>query len=203
MTDEPSFGQRVLRALVWRARRVGIHISIFVIVRESVSFANPFELAEGFRLVRLTEADVDELLALNPDPNRQEIAGLFDSGKLCFGLRYGPTLVAKMWCDLAEFSAPVARRPLTSQEAYLFSAYTARSFRGRNLAPTLRSACYAELRAMGRTHLLSYTEYFNSAARRFKTKLGAVEEDLIYVHVELLNKWSKTWPVRRRARRVQ
>jgi len=58
----------------------------------------------------------------------------------------------------------------------------------------LRSACYAELRKRGFTRFYSHSDYFNTAARRFKQKLGAVEEDL-KIQVRLSDKWSRTFTV--------
>jgi hypothetical protein len=60
----------------------------------------------------------------------------------------------------------------------------------------MRLNCYSALRAIGRDSLLSYTEYFNTAARRFKAKLGAVDESLC-VHVALFGHYSRTFTMRR------
>ncbi|MDH3275155.1 MAG: hypothetical protein OEM64_10230 [Gammaproteobacteria bacterium] len=60
----------------------------------------------------------------------------------------------------------------------------------------MRAKSYAALRELGRNKFYSYTDFFNTAARRFKVKLGARNE-LLRMHVELFGKWSKTLTLRR------
>jgi len=78
----------------------------------------------------------------------------------------------------------------------LFGAYTDPSYRGQNLAPLMRLNCYAALRAIGRDTIFSYTDYSNTVARRFKQKLGAVDESL-RVHVTAFNRFSRTFTLRK------
>ena len=59
----------------------------------------------------------------------------------------------------------------------------------------MRAAGYSALREMGRNKFYSYTDFFNTAARRFKLKLGARNEAR-RVHLELFGKWSKTLTLR-------
>jgi ribosomal protein S18 acetylase RimI-like enzyme len=108
----------------------------------------------------------------------------------------GSCIVAKMWCDLEEFNFPTCFRKLESHEAYLFNAYTDPTVRGHSLAPFMRQQCYAALRARGRDTFYSYTDYFSTASRRFKQKLGAVDESL-RVHVSLFGRLSRTFTLRR------
>ena len=56
--------------------------------------------------------------------------------------------------------------------------------------------CYGALRAMGRDSFFSITEYFNTAARRYKEKLGAVDESL-HLHVGIFGWSSRTLTLRR------
>lgn len=156
----------------------------------------PQRPADRLRFGPVTAADIDGLLRMEPRPARPELERRFAEGMLCYGVRDGATLVAKTCCDLAEFNYPPARRKLESDEAYLFAAYIDPDYRGHNLAPYMRAECYEALRAMGRTRLWSYTDYYNTPARRFKAKLGAVEEALC-LHVELFGRWSRTLTLRR------
>jgi GNAT superfamily N-acetyltransferase len=144
----------------------------------------------------LTAEDIEGLLQLEPRARREELQNWFLENKLCFGARDGSRLVAKMWCDLEAFHYPPNYRILASDEAYLFAAYTDPDYRGRDLAPLMRTACYAALQKMGRNRFYSYTEYFNTAARRFKEKLGARNEAL-RVHIDLFGRWSRTLTLRR------
>ena len=129
-------------------------------------------------------------------PSPAVCAGRFAGPFLCLGVRDGDRLVPKMWCDLAECSDPTCRRLLGEREAYLFSAFTDPAYRGQNLAPYLRQAFYATLRARGRDHIFSCTDYFNLAARRFKAKLGALDEALL-LGVTLFVRYRRTLTLRR------
>jgi hypothetical protein len=66
------------------------------------------------------------------------------------------------------------------------------------LTPFMRQQCYAALRARGRDSFYSYSDYFNAASRRFKKKLGAVDESL-FVHVTLFGRLTRTFTLRRYA----
>jgi GNAT superfamily N-acetyltransferase len=187
----------VAAALLHRLSQVGIRLRPLI---ETVEDANPPGTRPGvepFRFVALTPADIDDLIELGTESNREEMLRWFDEGKLCYGLRDGDKLVANSWCDLDEVNfAPVQRR-LGPDEAYLFAAYTDPTYRGRDLAPKLRHACYAQLRALGRRRIVSYSEPFNLASRRFKQKLGAVEVGSC-VHVDVFGLWSRTFALTRR-----
>lgn len=186
-----SFRYRVLHAIRWRLTRIGIRTTPFVTIREGGVPPEPVPAAGPFTLVELTAADIDDIFALDPEFSREQMKALFDAGKLCFGLREGSRLVAKSWCDLDEVTYELAPRKLRPGEAYLFAAYSDPAYRGRNLAPILRAACYEELRRRGCTRLFSYSDFFNLSARRFKQKLGGIEEDL-RIHVDLFGRWRRT-----------
>jgi len=189
-----SLGARIIDGVRWRLGRVGIHITAFVTIREDATATKKLPADPAFTFCELVEADTDELIRLEPEYSRERILGWFGHGDRCFGLRDGSRLVAKGWCDLQEVNFPPAHRKLERGEVYMFGAYSDPAYRGRNLAPMLRSACYAELRKRGFTRFYSHSDYFNMAARRFKQKLGAVEEDL-KVQVRLSDKWSRTFTV--------
>ena len=103
-----------------------------------------------------------------------------------------------MWCDLDEFYHPTHPHKLTADEAYLFLAYVDPDYRGQGLAPKMRAAAYAALRELGRSKFYSYSGFFNTAARRFKAKLGAREEGL-RLHFRLFGNWSKSTTFRWRS----
>ena len=149
-----------------------------------------------FVFAEITEANIKELVELEPETIAEKHLERFRQGKLCFGLWHGPRLVAKAWCDVDEINSPWGPARLGPGEAYFFWAYSDPAYRGRNLAPALRLACYAELRRRGYSRFFSYSEYFNRPARRFKQKLGAVEQD-VRLHVDLFGRWSRTFTLRR------
>ena len=187
--------KRILPAIFWRVRRIGISIDLFLTVREGETPVNFDQTDDALSFGFLTVADIEELVRFEPGSGRDSLLQLFREGKLCYGVRDGSPLVAKMWCDLKEFNFPPNYRKLADDEVYLFAALVHPDYRGQNLAPLMRAACYASLRKMGRTRFYSYTEYFNTAARHFKAKLGARDEAL-RLHVDLFGKWSKTLTLR-------
>jgi GNAT superfamily N-acetyltransferase len=194
-SSELSLGARIVDGIRWRLGHLGLYITPFIMIREGARETEPFPLVSPFSFCALSEIDVDELVRLEPEYDREKLLDWFASGKLCFGLRDGPRLVAKTWCDVKEVNYLPAWRKLESNEAYLFAAYSDPEYRGRNLAPMLRAASYESLRQKGFDRFYSFSEYFNLPARRFKQKLGAVEEDL-RIEVRLGRFWSRTFVVK-------
>ena len=200
MNDSPaaprSLSGRIVPRLFYILRRLGITISPFLTVREgespSLLGVATAELPSRFA----GPDDIDGLMRLQPRQQREELASWLAGGKLCFLVADGPKIVAKMWCDLEAFSYPPNYRILENDEAYLFAAYADPVYRGRNLAPLMRASCYEALSKIGRTRLYSYTDYFNTPARRFKAKLFARDEAL-RVHIDLWGRWSRTFTLRR------
>jgi GNAT superfamily N-acetyltransferase len=195
MKNIPPFALRVVDGVRWRLERLGIHIEAFFMVREGARHSESLPLDSQFTLVTLTAADIGELMQFDKDEVEAKALRCFSAGALCLGLRDGDKLVAKMWCALTWLEYEPMERELRHDEAYLFAAYTDPTYRGRQLAPQLRTVCYQALRKLGRTNFLSFTIYSNNSSRRFKAKLGAVEESL-HLYVRLFGKWSRTWLVR-------
>lgn len=180
-----------LRAAFALLRRVGIRIEPFITMREGQAPAGLEQDASRLALVPLAPADIGELVRHMPNVDGTTLGKWFEDGRICFGVRAGSELIATMWCDLKKFNYPPNFRKLAAEEAYLFAAYIDPRYRGQDLAPLMRVACYAALRRIGRSIFCSYSEYLNRPARRFKSKVGAIEEEL-RVHIDLFGKWSKT-----------
>jgi ribosomal protein S18 acetylase RimI-like enzyme len=180
-----------------RLARAGIGIHPFLVVREGdatarLTVSSDSRLSCGF----IDADDIAELVRVEPGVDAAKCADRLRRGLLCYAVKDKGRIVAKMWCDLEEFNFPPNYHRLGNHEAYLFGAYTDPSYRGQNLAPMMRLNCYTALRAIGRDSFFSYTDYFNVAARRFKQKLGAVEESL-RVHVTLFGRFSRSFTLRR------
>lgn len=194
-----AFRRRVVEGLLWRLPRIGVDLRPYVLVQEGeVSVTLP-DLPEPLHADWATEADVDALDALwagYDGVTRAMLLERFREGKRCLAVWDGNAVIAATWCDLQTISHRPERRALADHEVYLFSAYVTPAARGRNLAPLMRSLCYEACRAMGRTTMLSTTEYFNDSSHRFKAKLGA---RWLHVAVEmtLLGRWSRSFLVRR------
>jgi len=174
---------------------VGIRLEMFFIVREGEYFGAPALTDRQFRYGFIGESEVDELMEFRGSPKREEVRLWLDQGKRCFAAWEGPRLAATMWCDFQEFNYPPNYRRLNDDEVYMFAAFAHADYRGQNLAPNMRLQCYQALEKMGRHSCLSYTDYFNVAARRFKEKLGA-RNKMLRLHICLFGRWSRTLTLR-------
>ena len=190
------FGKKILHGLLRRLSRLGLHIELFFVVREGeaggVSTMVLPRLTCGF----LRADDIPELIRLEPDAVPADLREWFGTGRLCFGVKDNQRLIAKMWCDLREFSFPPNRGVLEQHEAYLFAAYADPEYRGQGLASHMRNACYQALRERGKSTFYSYTDFFNVAARRFKSNIGAKDEAL-RMHIRLGKRAGITLTLRR------
>jgi hypothetical protein len=198
-TREPAklpLRRRIIPGILRRLERIGILVEPFLVVSGG---DRPLDLDLArveYDFGFLSEADIDELVRLEPSPPRETLQDWFDQGRLCFGIKDGARVIAKMWCDTDTFNFPPNFRPLAADEVYLFAAYADPAYRGQNLAPLMRFACCAALRKMGRTKFWSYTDYYNYPARSYKAKLGARDEAL-RLHLNLFGHWSGTYTLRR------
>ena len=190
-----SLRKRILPALLRRMTWVGVRIDPFITVSEGETAVEIPEPPDSFSFNFLTAANVEDLIRLEPGTEREKLDTWFREGKLCYGVWDNARLIGKMWCDLEEFNYPPNFRKLADDEVYLYAAFTDPEYRGQGLAPMMRAKCYASLQEIGRSRFCSYTDYFNTAARRFKFKLGAREEAL-RIYLELFKKWSKTLTLR-------
>jgi GNAT superfamily N-acetyltransferase len=189
----PPVRFRIFPAILRRLRKIGIHLEPFFTVREG-EHRLPIQDSK-FRFDFLAENEFEALVEFSQSEGRQVIRSWLDEGKRCFVAWDGPRLIACTWCDFEEFNFPPNYRRLDSDEVYLFAAVAHPDYRGQNLAPQMRNRCYEALRESGRSRFLSYTDYFNVPARRFKEKLGARNEAL-RLYVRLFGKWSRTVTLR-------
>lgn len=129
---------------------------------------------EAFETGYLGREDMKAIAAI-PGRNvtEAELLRLLEDGKRCLGARRNGELAAFTWFDLNALFGEGINRPLESDEAYLFDAYTLVPFRGTGVAAMVRRLAYRELAKMGRTRLYSISYCLNTPSIRFKKKLGA------------------------------
>lgn len=181
--------------VLWRLPRIGLRVYPYVEVHEGATPVDLPPLPDSLQAGWATDQDIEALESLwsgHMGTTRPRLKQRFASGNRCFALRDGDSIPAAMWCDLEVLSHEPEERPLVSDEVYLFDAYVSPAARGRNLAPSMRAACYDACRALGRTRMLSYTDYFNESSHRFKAKLGA-RRARVRVQVVLFGRWSGTF----------
>jgi GNAT superfamily N-acetyltransferase len=132
-----------------------------------------------YKIVFLGPEDMKTIEAL-PDrnPTEAELLNRLNEQKVCMALKLGRELAAFTWYDLKECNIHGIKCPINDNEAYLFDAYTLPSYRGKGIAPFVRYRSYQELKNIGKHRLLSFSDYYNAPAIRFKQKLKAKRLEL-------------------------
>jgi GNAT superfamily N-acetyltransferase len=143
-------------------------------VSESITPPSMDSTFDGYKIVFLGPEDMNSIAAIpGRKPTEVELLSRLNEGKVCLGVKHEQELIAFTWYDLKESNIKGNKHLLKDSEAYLFDAYTLESYRGKGIAPFMRYRSYQELAKMGRRRLLSFCDYFNTAAIRFKEKLKA------------------------------
>ncbi len=156
---------------------LGININPFYLVQESQSETEIPELKDNlddYQIEFLTSQDMKTIG--QSDLIRGEEAHFnecLEKGWKCLGAKHQGKVVAYTWIDLEECHFSGHRFPLKDNEAYLFDMYTAKSFRGKNIAAYLRYETYKALKEMGKDTYYSISELFNKPSIKFKQKLNA------------------------------
>ena len=185
------FRARIAPAILRRIGWLGLKLRPFIIVREGEHTSTSQPANDDFQYRFITEDELGLLVDFGPNGSLENIQKWIQGGKSCFAVWDGSRLAATMWCDFRAFNFLPNYRLLDDDEAYLFAAFTHPDYRGHSLAPEMRLHCYEKLRELGRTRFCSYTDYYNLAARRFKEKLGARNEQ-VRLHISLFDHWSRT-----------
>ena len=193
-SNRAPFSARIMPAVLRHLKSVGIHLEPFFTVREGEAAAI-LTNTDGFRFALVSDREFDALVEFERTENRETLHEWISLGRRCFSVWDGDKLIATMWCDFDTFNFEPNHRMLEDDEVYLYAAYSDPSYRGQSVAPNMRLRCYAALREMGYSRFYSYTDFFNVAARRFKTKLGARNEQLRF-HYRLFGRWSNTITLR-------
>ena len=126
----------------------------------------------------------------------EELRKRIANGHRCFVAKHERSIIAKVWCDLSEFNYPPCRFDLQADEAYFYAMFTEPGNRGKGIAPFLRTKCYEALAEEGKSNFYSYSEYFNTPAKRFKKKLGTRNLALC-LHVSLSKRFSWNWTIKK------
>jgi len=179
----------VTQRVIQRLRRVGINFRPYLLIREGVRPHQTDwpELAREFPSSVLDASDgaaIAEMAAFDRWRTAARIRARLEKGDLCVVLKREGRVVAFAWADFDEVNDVTCEYALGPGEVYLYDAYVAPAFRGRELAVYMRTESYRHLRRLGRNAFLCICEYFNTPALKFKEKLGA-ERVALYLQVEI------------------
>ncbi|MGO9136263.1 MAG: GNAT family N-acetyltransferase [Syntrophales bacterium] len=156
-------------------------------------------LEEDSKISILTRDDM-ELLGNHEESEAttKELIHLLDSGCLCLAVKYKDEIAAYSWCDPNYVRYKGRIVALKRNEAYLFQARTYKAFRGKNLAPYVRNELCKLLKQRGVERFFSITLWSNTAAMKFKQKLGAKPIEL-FLYVALFRKFKMHFRLRNMA----
>jgi len=194
----------LIQEVLARMAGIGIQVQPYYLMLEGLFGGPNPEWESGFdefSIGFLSNPDMKKAAALSGHPDSEDkLLVRLKEGKKCFAVQYQGEVIGYTWCDFEECNFVGHRFPLKKNEAYLFDAYTSRSFRGRNIAPYMRYQCYKELAAMSRSRLYSITLFFNTSSMKFKQKLNAKPLKL-GLYVDLFKRWH--FDVRLREYRIE
>jgi len=160
-----------------RLYHLGINITPYYLVQESLSgiqLPEINDISSIYQIEFLTPKDMKTIGQSDLIRGEEaQFTGWLEKGWKCLGVKHRGKVVAYSWINLEECHFSGHRFTLKENEAYLFNMYTAKSFRGKNLAVYLRYATYQALKKMGRDTYYSISEAFNKPSIRFKQKLNA------------------------------
>ncbi len=139
----------------------------------------------------LNEKDMKFIAESSRGYSESDFLSRLKDGKLCLGLKHKNKVVSFMWINLNECTFGPRKFRLNNDEAYVTDMYTMESYRGNKLAPFLEYKNCEILYKMGRYKIFSAIEYFNSSARKYKSKLNSRKLELV-LFVRLFKKieWS-------------
>jgi hypothetical protein len=182
--------------------KAGIVATPFYYMKEVLTSDIPPRLTtlpEGFEF---STFDLEDVEAMNEHPERkayvdkQYAIDNFNRGDTCLGIKHKGEIAGFTWFSSQENRDKLYQSIMKNNEAYLYDMFILKSFRGHNLAPTLRFKNYEILKNLGRDTFYSITECSNTASYRFKEKLGS-KIVFLGVHIRFFKKWHKTFVVRK------
>lgn len=166
--------------------KIGIDIMPYYWVQEEVIPTETPKLRTDlvFNFRTLSKENLSDVIAEADSITEKKIHQSFADGQECVGLTHDGEIAAYMFVELNDFEIKNRKFNLNTNEAYLLNMFTLPNFRGKNLAPYLRHACYRHLEKKNLTKKYSVSNYFNKSAIKFKKKLNSKPQKL-FVNIEL------------------
>ena len=162
-----------------RLDRAGIYCHSYYVVQDfAVASPDEGDQPEPGELAQLdaSQAALVAGLPCRPRPLEQVVRRMQTCA--CFGVLVDGELAGYSWAGFEVVPTVIGKGvlfELDDRGAYLFDTYVARAHRGRRLAQWLRARVHRALVELGRDRIYSLTSAYNSGARKFKARLGAVE----------------------------
>jgi len=177
---------QLIEAILWTLkktpfnplRKIGLELIPFYLYEEGLFgdiWKGRKDDFDKYEIGFLSPQDMKEIAALSRGDwsSEEKLLARFRDGQKCFGAKYQGKIVAFTWSNFESCHDPLYKFPLRDDEAYLWDAFTVPSFRGKGIAPYLRSRFYKELETLCRKKSYSISLFFNKPAIKFKNKLDA------------------------------
>jgi GNAT superfamily N-acetyltransferase len=163
-----------------RLARAQVYIHPYYLVKDTVPYQYPSHAhSRKAAVAKLDERHTTMIATLAGRPLPVEKVASRLRTSTCFGLFVeGGELAGYTWVRFDAVPTGIGKGVLFELEgdgAYVFDTYVARAHRGNRLAAWFRAHVNRTLVELGHDQIYSLTFAFNSSARRFKARLGAVE----------------------------
>lgn len=184
--------------LIYEKSKSILSIVPYYVVEEY--FLDDFNLKVDLEDIETGLLDVSEIKAIaahtEVPESEEKMNSMMAQGYICMAVKSKGHIWAYSWCNLQNFAYGNIITPLKDNEAYLCNARTFSSYRGKNAAPYVRHQLYSHLIKMGRTRFFNATSFFNTAAMKFKIKLGAKPIEL-RMYIKLFKKFGWNIPLKK------
>jgi len=168
----------VLQTIINAFKLVGVSLYPYYVYEEYSNSNRPVkQIATPLKKIEIKLAVKKDMLQFLDFPdmmgNLERLHERLDRGDICVVAWLEGEIIAFSWANLISFEFLADKYELNENEAYLYSAYTAPSYRGKRLAYILRHHLYKILTSKGKKKLYSFSIKTNTAAVKFKRNIKA------------------------------
>lgn len=205
LRDRLRFGL-AMQEILDRLGRLGFIVyPYFVVVEPIVERPEAERLPDELRTQMLAAADAALIATVAERQRDESMIRETMTWARCLAVMQDDELLAYSWFVREQLRGPLSGNllgRLPQDWAYSFDMYVRPKARGRSLAVQLRHKIHRLLAEQGVSHCCSITLAFNRSSRRFKSKLGAVVQELrLLLRLKPfpaldLRLWRRPWAVR-------
>lgn len=190
----------IMRKLLHRLEKSGLIIEFYYVhvarksdVREADRSRKPKldEYAAGF----LDKEDMSELASCEAWLSEEMLLDRLRRGIKCFAVKHQGRIISYMWCAFEEINDRCVHLKLKPDEAHIHNVYTLPEYRGKGLAPFMRTQCYEALGKAGIERFYSHCDAFNTPSVRYKEKMNTPVQKL-GLFISLGGKYSRNWTLK-------
>jgi hypothetical protein len=190
----------ILNTIYRRLKRKKIEIHLYYLVQESLNIEEIPKIEPRLKplVTKFLEPSDIRIIASKAerDHSEEEMLKMLSEGCKCLGIKHNGEIVAYTWYDPLRCNTRLLSFQLEEDEAYLYSARTFSTHKGKSLAPYLRYELYKHLHQAGCKRLYSITSFSNIPAIMFKRKLNAKPLRL-YLYIKIFNKYQYNFPIKK------